>query len=366
MYGSQVLCCRQKPWRQGLVMQFNRSRVFLFAPLFSSAIAIAACAAIEEPDNDTLEALREYRVSLGEGVRPTPSVSGTTTIPPVSTAPLPTGSDTSSAPVPTEQPSSTVPTGTVSEAAPLPTNTATGTTSQPVPSPSAPPVDTSAPMGSTSTPPAMSSAPPSPTMSTPMGAGGTPEPGPTPAPGDGGVVSAPNCGETFGTLAQAVIDATSILVEYITYDMNATSAPSFHVRLTNTGLMNISLKNIRIRYWLTPEHEMSDIVLDSVQMGVTGAEVVFGVTPDGTQQYLEIVYPDKTLVAQVDDPGPTDIGVRLAPVQVSGENIQNDQENDWSWDPTTQGTWGENDKLTVYRIAPDGNLGKLSGSSPCD
>jgi hypothetical protein len=38
-------------------MQLNRSRVFFFAPLLVGTIA-AACASIEEPDNDTLEVRR--------------------------------------------------------------------------------------------------------------------------------------------------------------------------------------------------------------------------------------------------------------------------------------------------------------------
>lgn len=176
----------------------------------------------------------------------------------------------------------------------------------------------------------------------------------------------PGCGETFGTLADAVKEATTIEAEYITYDGNSNGQISFHVRLRNTGVMNVGLKNITVRYWYTPEVAMSTIKLDSTSMDIAGAKVAFKETPDGTQQYLEVTYPDVSLMRTTAGSNSADIAIRLEPVQAAGGNVENDQDNDWSWKPMPTSSWGENPKITVYRATGDGTPALLAGTSPCD
>jgi hypothetical protein len=204
-----------------------------------------------------------------------------------------------------------------------------------------------------------------------MGTGGSPD-----VPDDmgmGGTVAAPagdaglpGCGEAFGTLGQAVLDATTLEAEYITYDGNSNGQISFHVRLRNTGVLNVPLGGITARYWYTPEVAMSTIKLDSVSMDIMGAEVAFKETPDGSQQYLEVSYPEGVSLMRSTAANSADIAIRLEPVQVAGgNNVENDQENDWSWKPMPTGAWGENPKITLYRVS-GGMPALLSGSSPCD
>ncbi|HEX2734000.1 MAG TPA: cellulose binding domain-containing protein [Polyangiaceae bacterium] len=350
-------------------MKLTRSRLFAFTPVLVAVAAFDACATIEEPTNSDLEALRvEREAASGTPESPTasssvgPSVGPGNIITPVGTpGGTPTGMGTDT-PAPTEPQGSVPPASSLPPATPVPGPPSTPSDTSVAPSPSVPAPDPTQ-TGSTPTPvnPAPAPAPsgsPAPAPSAPTTAAPAPV---DPIPLADGGVALPNCGEELGTLAPAVADATKVSVQYVTYDMNATGQVSFHVRLSNQGTMNVSLKNITVRYWFTSDDVTYTIMLDSVQAGVKGAKVTSETTPDG-HEYLLVTYPDTSLMFGA-DANTTDIGIRLAPGQ-NNNNMQFDQSDDWSWAPKVS-AWGNNPKLTVYRNDPNGKPALLSGTPPC-
>lgn len=351
-------------------MQLNRSRVFFLAPLLVGTIA--ACASIEEPDNDTLEVLRAVRLGEDPGAMPSTTMTGTSSAPSTTGTPTMTGTIPTTTEMPSTSATEPPPQGSVTSAPPLPTTSTstTGSATTTVPSATAVPSETTTAPATSTTPPAATTG----MLTTSPATGGTPnlpddmETGGMPVtPADDAGV--PGCGETFGTLGQAVIDATTIEAEYIIYDGQANGQISFHVRLRNTGAKTVGLGSITVRYWYTPEVATSTIKIDSIGKDIMGATVAFKKTPDGTQQYLEISYPaDADLTYASADPNVADIQIRLEPGQPApGEpNVQNDQSNDWSWKKSPTSMWGENPKITMYRATTDGPLALISGSSPCD